>query len=73
MRSVADGIAQAAAGTRGFHGGVARERAGDFAVFMTAHAVCNQPKPFLGIGVVGVFIEVAAKADVAEVAELDHG
>ena len=54
------------------HERVARERAGDFAVLVPAHAVGDQPQAEVRIGVVGVFVMLAAQADVGAVSELDH-
>ena len=54
------------------HERVARERAGDLAVLMPAHAVGDEPQAEIGVGVVGVFVMFAAQADVGAVSELDH-
>src|SRR5690606_19479241 len=51
---------------------IARDRAGDFAVLMAAHAIGNQPDAEVGIGVIGVFIVLAAQTDMRAVAEFDH-
>ena len=51
---------------------LARQRAGDFAVLVSAHAVGDQPQPELAVAVIGVFVQLAAQADVGEVSELDH-
>src|SRR5690606_15636812 len=52
--------------------GLARQRAGDFAVFMAAHAVGNQPQPEFAVAVVGVLVELPAQAHMAEMSEFDH-
>src|SRR5690606_28014364 len=40
---------------------------------MAAHAVGDQPQPQFAVTVIGVLIELAAQADMAEVSEFDHG
>src|SRR5690606_4434632 len=37
-----------------------------------AHAVGHQPQPQLAVAVIGVFVQLAAQADVGQVSELDH-
>src|SRR5690554_4723879 len=54
------------------HDRLPRQGAGDFTVLVPAHAVGDQPQAQFAVAVVGVFVELAAQADVREVAELDH-
>ena len=68
----ADGVHQRPPGAHLAHHGVAGQRAGDLAEFVAAHAVGHQPQAQLGVAVVGVFVELATQADVAQVAEFDH-
>ena len=68
----ADGIAQAAAGAHFAHHRVARQRAGDFAEFVAAHSVSDQPQAEIGVGIIGVLVELAAQTDVARVSEFNH-
>src|SRR5690606_11441964 len=68
----ADGLRQRRALAGLAHHRLARERTGDLPILVAAHAVGHQPQAQLAVAVVGVFVELAAEADVREMAELDH-
>jgi hypothetical protein len=55
------------------HDGFARQRTGDLAVLVAAHAIGDQPQAQLAIAVVGVFVEFPTQANVRQVSEFDHG
>src|SRR5690606_4005361 len=69
---LADGVGQRAAGLYLAHDGVAGQGTGDLAELVAAHAIGHQPETQLGVAVVGVLVQLATQADMAEVAELDH-
>jgi len=68
----ADRVLERLAGPDLAHHGIAGQGAGDFAELVPAHAVRDQPQAQVGIAVIGVLVQLAAQADVAEVAKLDH-
>ena len=54
------------------HDGVARKRAGDFAMLMAAHTVGNQPQAEFSVGVVRIFVVLAPQANVRTVPKFNH-